>query len=303
MHSPAPSTGNRRRSEAIMLEAYAFLAAFTVQILVTSILYPALFIRFVRARTMSLPAERLAQMYPGVDVARAQERFLTRYSALHTVIAVIGLLLLAWLFGYVRRADWHDTPVKVLITVYFFVAQVFPLGLIVWLGVRFNKEHKRSLPDRKRKAVLERRGLFDFISPFAVTLAVMGYFLFAVFMLYLRQRPFPGFAGVITLVGVTLVYAFIALVIYTMVYGKNRNPLDTHAGRLHSIGVAVKSGVYTCIVTVVYLSFNFGLRLLDLQRWELFALSMFFVICALLTSLGVIKPLRQPEAAAPGSRV
>jgi hypothetical protein len=282
-----------------MLEAYAFLAAFTVQILATSILYPALFIRFVRARTMSLPGERLAQMYPGVDVARAQERFLTRYSALHTVIAVIGLLLLAWLFGYVRRADWHDGPVKVLITVYFFVAQVFPLSLIVWLGVRFNKEHKQSLPDRKRKAVLERRGLFDFVSPFAVVLAVLLYFLFAAFVFYIRQHPFPGFAGLISLAGVTLIYAAIALVVYVMVYGRNRNPLDTHAGRLHSIGVAVKSGVYTCIVTVVYLSFNFALRLLDLQRWELFALCTFFVICALLSSLGVLKPLRQP-AAAPG---
>jgi len=277
-----------------MLEAYAFLGAFTVQILATSILYPTLFVRFVRARTVSLPGERLAQMYPGVDVARAQERFLTRYSALHTVIAVIGLLLLAWLFGYVRRADWHDGPVKVLVTLYFFVAQVFPLALIVWLGVQFNKDHKHSLPDTKRKAVLERRGLFDFISPFAVIVAVLGYFLFVAFMLYIRQHPFPGFAGVIAIFGVTMIYLVIALVVYVMVYGRNRNPLDTHAGRMHGIGVAVKSGVYTCIVTVAYLSLNFALRLLELQRWELFALSAFFVVCALLSSMGVIKPLRQP---------
>src|SRR5262245_50650941 len=114
MRSPAPSTGSRRRSEAIMLEAYAFLAAFTVQILATSILYPALFISAARARTTSQPADPLAQMYPGIDVARAQERFLPRYSALHTGTAVISLLLLAWLFGYVRRADWNDGPVKVL---------------------------------------------------------------------------------------------------------------------------------------------------------------------------------------------
>jgi len=277
-----------------MLEAYAFLAAFTVQILATSILYPALFIRFVRARTLSLPAERLAQMYPGVDVARAQERFLTRYSALHTIIAVIGLLLLAWLFGYVRRPQWHDGPIKVLITVYFLVAQMVPLGLIVLGGVRFNAEHKHALPDTKRKAMLERRALFDFISPFAVVVAVVLYFLFAAFVFYFRQQPFPGFAGLITLACVTLIYALIAVVVYAMVYGRNRNPLDTYAGRLHSIGVAVKSGVYTCIVTVVYLSLNLGLRMLDLQRWQLFGLSVFFVACALLSSLTVIKPLRQP---------
>jgi hypothetical protein len=33
---------------------------------------------------------------------------------------------------------------------------------------------------------------------------------------------------------------------------------------------------------------------LDLQRWQLFGLSVFFVACALLSSLTVIKPLRQP---------
>jgi hypothetical protein len=279
-----------------MLEAYAFLGAFTVQILATSVLYPALFVRFVRARTMSLPVERLAQMYPDVDVGRAQERFLTRYRVLNTVIAVIGLLLLVWLFSYMRRADWHDAPVQVLVTVYFCVAQMLPLGLIVWLGVRFNREHKRELPDRKRTAVLQRRGLFDFVSPYLVVLAVVGYFLFVAFMLYIRQHAFPGFAGVISIVGVTLIYVVIALVVYKMVFGKNRNPLDTHAGRLHAIGVTVKSGVYTCIVTVAYLSLNFALRLLDLHKWELFALSGFFVMCALLASMGVIKPLRQPEA-------
>ena len=134
----------------------------------------------------------------------------------------------------------------------------------------------------------------------AVVLAVLLYFLFAAFVFYIRQHPFPGFAGLISLAGVTLIYAAIAFVVYVMVYGRNMNPLDTHAGRLHSIGVAVKSGVYTCIVTVVYLSFNFALRLLELQRWELFALSIFFVICALLSSMGVIKPLRQ-SATAPGS--
>jgi hypothetical protein len=279
-----------------MLEAYAFLGTFTVQILATSVLYPALFVRFVRARTLTLPVERLAQMYPGVDVGRAQERFLSRYRVLNAVIAAIGLLLLVWLFGYMRSTAWRDGPVKVLVTVYFCVAQMLPLGLIVWLGVRFNKEHKRELPDRRRTAVLERRGLFDFISPYVVVLAVLGYFLFVAFMLYVRQHAFPGLAVLITIFAVTLIYVVIALVVYKMVYGKSRNPLDTHAGRLHAIGVTAKSGVYTCIVTVAYLSLNFALRLLELQRWELFALSAFFVMCALLASLGVIRPLRQPEA-------
>jgi hypothetical protein len=241
-----------------------------------------------------LPVERLAQLYPGVDAGLAQKCFLNQYRALNRVLAVLGLLLLVWLFSYMRRPDWDDGLVELLVTVHFLVAQMVPLGLVVWLGVRFNMKRKRALPEGKRKAILQRRGLFDFVSPFVVFLAVLSYFLFAAFVIYIRQHPFPGFAGLINIGIVTLVYASQAIFVYTMLYGRNRNPFETHAGRLHTIGLAVKSSVYSCIVSVAYLSLSFSLGLLDLQRWEPFALSVFLSICALLASLCVMAPLRQP---------
>ena len=72
-----------------------------------------------------------------------------------------------------------------------------------------------------------------------------------------------------------------AFVVYTMLYGKKINPLETHADRMHMIGLGVKVCVYSCIAIVVFLSLNFTLVLLDLKRWEPFRAN-FFVICALL---------------------
>jgi hypothetical protein len=279
-----------------MIEAYAFLAAFTIQILTMSVLYPAWFIRYVRMQMARFPAERLAQMYPGVDLGRAMERFLTRYRALTASSAVLGLVLLGWLFSYMRRPDWDDGPVEALVSVYFFAAQMLPLFLLVWFGVRFNRAHKRPLPEPKRTAVLQRRGLFDFISPFVVSLAVLSYLLFVAFVIYLLRHPFTGFAGLVSIGVVTLVYALNAFVVYLMLYGKKGNPFETHEGRLRTIGLAVKSSVYSCIVIVVYLSLNFSLVMLDLQRWEPFALSIFFVIIALLASMGFAVPPRQRQA-------
>jgi hypothetical protein len=178
---------------------------------------------------------------------------------------------------------------------------MLPLGLVVWLGVRFDKAHKRSLPEGKRKAVLQRRGLFDFVSPFVVLLAVLSYFLFVGLVIYIQQDPFPGFAGYVNIGVVTLVYAANAFVVYTMLYGRNWNPFETHAVRLRTIGLTVKGSVYSCIVIVVYLILNFTLVLRDLQRWEPFALSVFLVICTLLASMGMIAPLRQPETDELGS--
>ncbi len=282
-----------------MIETYAFLAVFTLQILTISVLYPTWFIRYCRVQAARLPAERLAQMYPGVDVVQARERFLNRYRTLNTGIAVLGALLLAWLFKYMGRPDWADGPVELLVTAYSVVALMLPFGFIAGSGVSFDRKHKHALPDGKRKAVLQRRGLFDFVSPFVLFLALLSYLLFAAFAVYIQQNPFPGFAGPLINIGiVTLVYAFQAIFVYAMVYGRNKNPLETHAGRLQTVGLAVKSSVYSCIVVVLYLSLNFSLGLLGMPRWEPFALSIFFVVCALLTSMCVIAPVRQQAASA-----
>ena len=285
-----------------MIEAYAFLAAFTVQILVMSVLHPAWFIRYFRAKATRLPAERLAQLYPGVDFSLARERLMTQYRAMTLGIAVLALLLLGWLFSYVRRPDWDDDPVKALVTVYFLAAQMLPLLLVVWLGVRFNKEHKLSLPGGKRTAVLQRRGLFDFVSPFTIFLAVLGYVLFAAFALYVEQNPFPGYAGALFKIGgVTGVYALMALFVYAALYRIRRNPFETHADRIHTIGMGVKFLIYTCIAGVVFVSLDLTLAVLELQRWELFAMSVFYVACALLSLISMTSPPRHPEAGGLGS--
>ena len=141
-----------------MIEAYAFLAAFTVQIVAMSVLHPAWFIRHVRVQTTRYPAERFAQFYPGVDLGLARERFLTRYRALNTGIAVLGLLLLGWLFSYMRLPAWDADPVVALLAVYF-VVQILPICLVAWSAARFkSKVIKRSLPEGKRKATLQPPG-------------------------------------------------------------------------------------------------------------------------------------------------
>src|ERR1044072_7210394 len=124
-----------------MIEAYAFIAAFIVQILAMSVLYPAWFMRYWRAQARNIPAERLAQMYPDVDVSLAPQRFFIRYRALNAAIAVLGLLLLGWLLGYLRPPNWHDGPVEALVTVYYLVQVLLPLGFVAWVVIRFNQMH------------------------------------------------------------------------------------------------------------------------------------------------------------------
>src|SRR5688572_25581492 len=177
----------------VMIESYAFLAMFTVQILVMSVLLPLWVIRYARAKARQFPADRFAQMYPGVDHGETLMRHVRRFRVLNLGIALLGLWPLIWFSGYTARPDWDDGPVEALVSAYFMV-QAIPFLFLAFIGARYSKL-LRSLMASKRSAVLERRGLFDFVSPIAVFLALLFYFLMVAYVIYIAQNPFPGFAG------------------------------------------------------------------------------------------------------------
>lgn len=280
-----------------MNPAYAFLAAFTLQILVMSVLYPAWFARHIRRMVPKLPAERLAQLYPGVDLRLNVERFVSRFRAANLLIAVLGVPLWAWFSRYTQRPDWDDGPVETLGAAYFFV-QAAPLMVAALLHARVKKKLLgQTLPGVKRTASLRRRGLFDFVSPFVVALAGLCYVWYAVFVLYIEQHPFPGFAGVAVNIGfMTLLYAVEGFAVYWMLYGRKINRLETDVNSMRTIGLGVRACVIVCIAAVVHQTVNFTLVLQDLQRWEPFAGSLFLVFCAALCMMALVAPPRDPDA-------
>jgi hypothetical protein len=288
-----------------MIEAHAFLAVFTVQILAASVLYPACIIKYVRGWARDYGSERFAQLYPDVDYRESMERFVTRYRAVNAVIAVLGVLLLGWLFTVIQRPDWVSevgTPAVV-----YFLLQMSPLPLVaLYAVVRYHKVFMQPSHETKRKATLQRRGLLDFVSPFAVYLAVATYFLFIAYGIWLDLYVYentslsrPCYTAIIV---VTLIYAMNAFIIYKSLYGK-RNPLVTHEGRAHSIGMRVKTSVYGSIAVAWFISVFGTLGQPDLLEWRPFALSGFFVITVLLGLLDATAPprRREPDGLAPSN--
>jgi hypothetical protein len=258
-----------------MLEAYAFLAMFIIQIVVLSVVYPSRLIRHARLITAQYPPEQFPQLYPrGRAVA---ERRVAIYRALNVLVAVAGLALLGWFITYTRRPDWDDGPIEALLSAYFMLEFV-PLMLFALTAAKDAKIIRNSFQTERRTATLERRGLFDFVSPFVVFLALLCYPLFIALCIYIDRNPFSGWAGAFVNIGiVTFTYALFAFGVYHSLYGK-KNPLLTHADRMRMIDLSVKVCVYACLFGVVGIASNFALVLLDAQRWEPFAQSVGLVI-------------------------
>jgi hypothetical protein len=287
-----------------MIEVYLFLAMFPVQILGMSVLYPVRLTRAIRTGLKNIPAERLVELYPGVDVGQAYERFFARYRAVNTVIAVLGFLLLGWFIRYMQRPGWDEGAVGGMVTAYCLL-QYSQFILIAWFTTRFNKVHRRLLREPKRKAMLQRRGLFDFVSPFTVLLAILAYFQFVAFMFYVARHPFPGFGGPLANIGiVTLTYILLgAFVMYWVLYGRKKDPLQTHADRMRMIRLVVNAYAWMCILIPIFGSLTVARQLLDLETWGPVAGTVFFLILTFFNlRIGrLTAPPRQPEADGLGS--
>ena len=284
-----------------MIEVYLFLAMFAVQILGMSVLYPVLFARFIRTGLKNISAERLRELYPGIDVGQAHERFLARYRAANTVVVAVGLLLLGWFISYMQRPSWDAGAVGGILTPYFLL-QCSPIILIAWFTTRFNKVHRRLLPEAKRKAILQRRGLFDFVSPFTVFLVILAYFQFVAFMFYVARHPFPGFGGPFANIGIlSLAYILLGAAVMYLLYGRKIDPLQKHADRMRMISGVATYYAWILILTSISLSLNIAQKLVDLETWGPFAGTVFFLIVTLLNLRTMTPRPRQPEAHGLGS--
>ncbi len=279
-----------------MIEVYLFLAVFPVQILGMSVLVPSRFARLIRTGLENIPPERLAELYPGVDVGQAHERFLARYRITNTVIAGLGLLLLGWFISYMQRPKWDLGVVSGMGTAYVML-QNFPFILIAWFTHRFNKVHRRLLREPKRKAVLRRRGLFDFISPSTALLAILAYLQYVAVIFYAVRHPFPGFGGAFANIGgVSLMYMLLGAIVVKLLYGRKKDPLQTNADRIRMVRGVANFYAWVCILMSVLLSFSIAQKLLKLETWGPFAGTVYFLIITLLLLRGFSTPPRQPEA-------
>jgi hypothetical protein len=278
-----------------MIEVYLFYAMFIAQVLVFSVLYPTTMIRNVHAALARYPVER-SPLEDGQARRMWLDGRLRLYRHLNTGIALVGLLLLALLVSYMQRPVWDDGDVGLLLTAYFLL-QFVPTASFWWQLARSNRQLRELLHGGKRTASLQRRRLFDFVSPSAVGLTVLFYLLHAALAVYIDREPFPHFAGAFVNVAITTsMCAATGFAVYRTVYGKKSSPLLTHEDHRWEIEVTAKILVYGCMISMLALTLILVLGKLDLQSAKPLAQSAIHVVIgALLCGVGRRRP--QPSVA------
>jgi hypothetical protein len=286
-----------------MIEAYVFLGVLAVQIVAISVINSHRFIKYVRGWARDFGSARFAQLYPDTDYQRAIEKFAMGFRTANLAVAAAGVLLLVWLFKGVQQPGWNDWGIDVVWK--YFLLQISPAILLSLYAVVRLKALKLPLNlheqagEGKRTAILQRRSLFDFISPAQVVLSLASYLLFVAVAFYLDRYEFhnasPSMACLTSIVAVTAAYAMNAIGIYKGLYGAN-SPLIRHDSRMFRIGTSVRMGVHFS-TAVAWLLMVFGIVSLPaLHDWRPAVASAFFTIFGLIIHLESTAPPRKPEA-------
>jgi len=270
-----------------MIETNAFVAMLVVLILTIAVMHMLGLMRFVRVKTASMPDEYFAQIYPSLDRNASTEQFVSRYRRAHAAIALLGASLLAWLVSYMREPGWDKRWVVFPVMIYFLL-QWLPMIFTAMTSIRHVQALRNFLVHTKRKAALKRRGLFDFVSPIAVWLAALAYLLFVPFALYVSDDTA---AQALFIGALTFDYALTAFTVYRELYGKKSDPFENHAGRLYTIGLRVRSSLYSCIAVALFMWFTMAVMALGFDRWMPFGLAAFLTVVTFVTfSVFIARP-------------
>jgi hypothetical protein len=271
-----------------MIETYAFFAAFVLQIIGLSVLQPIWFAGLWHKEAAVFPADLQPALHERIF------RHLPRLRAVNWGIAVFGFALLGAFIVYVPFKAWDD------FARFYLMLQCAPMVVATLVFYRAIHEIGSARPEPKRRAVLQRRGLFDFVSPVAVGIAVLCYCLYVAYLFYIARKPFDGFAGVwVNVAGMTLTYLVGTVVAWRALYGKKTHAFETHEGRINGMHLAVRMMVFMCIFSAVGLSLDLTIKYFELDRWIPFMSCAGMALLPVMFYLTIKAPPRGPDAGRP----
>jgi len=244
-----------------MWDNYLLYMVFLGQIFVLSFYFPRKISALIM-KTMQLhPRETYPKLYPLEDeVIQAQLRAFSAFNIF--VLAVgLGILAISLINGSDDLVGWDDQGVLVS----YLMLQYLPM---LYLGVQsfsYLKLMREKSSNENRSADLQPRKLVDFVSKSFIATAIASYALCVVIVLYFVQYPFDGFAGLVNILGVSVLYAGLGFGIYQKLYGRKHNPLQTSEDRSIETTFTIKLLVLTAICSSIFISISLILASMDMR--------------------------------------
>ncbi len=255
-----------------MTEHTLFYIVLACQALLVSAYLPSQIVGRTRHLMETYPRADYPRLYP--RTTEAYKGALQTYKRLNILALLVGLGLvfvgLAW--PQEEMLGWDTTSVLAL----YMALQFAPLLVVATSGgfVFFNS---RRTPDERstRRADLRRRRVLDFVSPWAIGLAIAVYLGFVAFVIYVERFDYSWFGGYWNIVGVTGLNLVFAVVVRRQLVGKRPDPYQAEADRLRETEFTLKTMLFVSIAGTLFIALSIGMHALERGSWTPLATSLY----------------------------
>lgn len=259
---------------------FLFITIVLNQLFLISYYFPRKITNRIQYVLDTYPPSEFPKLYPkSIEYYTRKQR---NYRILNTFILVLGSVLLGIVFSNFpedsQRERWDQA-----IVLGFFIVQFFPLLLLEISSFNIFRHMRKTDSRTTRKAELQPRRLFDFISPTLLGVVVFVYVGFVIFILYFKRFDYPWFGGNLNIVSITGAYLFFSVIAVWNMFGKKLDPYQSHEDRRQQISLIVKQLALISIGMTLYSIFTILAHTFEIRYLGSIFMSIYFQILAVLT--------------------
>ncbi len=253
-----------------------FYLLFVGQIFLLSWYFPNKMISRVEHVLEAYPAETYPKLYP-LPVAQYRSG-IRRFRVFSRLVLVIGVAILLSVLFVVDHSSFAEHG---------YISSFWPavygmIQFVPFMAIEFSEYSNLKLmrqvnPVSLRTADLQRRGLFDLVSPWLVVLAVLTLAGAILFDLYLHGFNVSlGHDSVQRALVMLASNVMIALVGMYNLYGKKLDPHQSSADRSHRIAVNLRSLLYLSMAMSVFVGVSAADGVYDIDFLDAALMSFYF---------------------------
>jgi len=267
-----------------MPNSVLFYLIFISQIWLLSYFYPRKILERIRFVIQNYPPQQYPKLYPqSLDKV---ERVQKIYKFLNYIILAIGIWLLVGL-GMLSNADNQDNFNEGIPLMYGMV-QFIPMMMLEVLGYKQFKLMKQKDTRTNRKAELQPRRLFAYVSPYLIISAVVMYIFLIAFELYMTQYTIT-FDFMVKVGSVSLAnLLFIGITLFNL-FGKKLDPYQATEERIKQTKFAIRSMAFISIFVSFFMVAQTLVNTYELGTVEIMINSLYFQVLAIFSIGRIIK--------------
>lgn len=259
------------------------LLALISQVWLLSYFYPKQIVKRINYVLTHCPEHEFPKLYPVPS---------KRINTIKNIYLVVNWLFVFFGLGLIFYYAYVVTDFKQYLNILddlpllFGIVQFLPLFILEILGHKHLKLMRKQYSQSNRKAALQPRRVFNFVSPYHVGLVVFTYIIFIFFELYLSDFTFNRDAS-IKIATVTLVNVLFTILAMANLYGKKRDPYQDEHERNKQTAFVFTSFVFISIFMTIYLMMHSWVNVYELNYVEILINSLYFQVLALF-SIGAL---------------